>query len=307
MEISAKLKSNIWKIYLYEALYSLMFYTPIIVLFYHENGLSLSQIMIIQSFSAIAWILLEIPSGYFADMAGRKISLMFNGIFAFLAMLTLGLGSNFYHFLLAALFWALAGVFISGADSALMYDTLKELKREKSYKKAWGNVSFCSFTGISIASVLGGLLGKIDLRYPFLIALPFYIILIPLSLSLYEPKEHKKISTENQAFDLLKSIRKTVFQNKNIRQIFIISAVLSGTIGITYFLYQPYFELSKIRATVCSVQSVLNSCLQAIIAPIIGWLADFYSLPQALTIIGIVILSFGIVVTFLLYQKRLGT
>ncbi|KKP36484.1 MAG: Nitrate/nitrite transporter [Candidatus Peregrinibacteria bacterium GW2011_GWA2_33_10] len=110
---TTKLKGNIWKLYLYETLYSLMFYTPIIVLFYQKNGLSLAQIMIIQSFSSIVWILMEIPSGYFADLVGKKISLMLNGIFAFLTMLTLGLGSNFYYFLLAALFWALAGVFIS--------------------------------------------------------------------------------------------------------------------------------------------------------------------------------------------------
>ena len=382
---TTKLKGNIWKLYLYETLYSLMFYTPIIVLFYQKNGLSLAQIMIIQSFSSIVWILMEIPSGYFADLVGKKISLMLNGIFAFLTMLTLGLGSNFYYFLLAALFWALAGVFIS----ALMYNTLKELKKENTYKKVWGNITFYSFIGISIASVLGGVLGGIDLRYPFLIALPFYIFLIPLSLSLYEPKQHKETSTENHAFDLLKSIKKAIFQNKKIRQLLIYSAVIAGAIDVAYYLYQPYFELSgldvvyfglvfaafnfieafsskysyfiekrlgqkfslilsfilvslcyvlmgniififgfvfafllqfvsgfssvaisdyvnketdsKIRATVLSVKSVFNSIFYALIAPLIGWLVDIYTLPQVLTIIGIVILLFGIVISILFY------
>ena len=41
---------------------------------------------------------MEIPSGYFADLVGKKISLMLNGIFAFLTMLTLGLGSNIKKF-----------------------------------------------------------------------------------------------------------------------------------------------------------------------------------------------------------------
>ena len=102
-----------------------MFFTPIIVLFYQNNGLSLTQIMIIQSICSVASILTEIPSGYFADKVGRKQSLMITGIFALLSMLTFGLGNNFYHFLIAGLLWALAGVFISGADSAFIYDTLK--------------------------------------------------------------------------------------------------------------------------------------------------------------------------------------
>jgi len=245
----------------------------------------------------------------------------------------------------------------------------------------------------SVASILGGILGKIDLRYPFMIALPFYIILIPLSLSIYEPTEHKKLALKNNALYFFKSIKKNVIQNPKIIQIFIISAIIGGAIGITYFLYQPYFKLSgldivyfglvfaafnfvmglsskysyiiekqiginfslvlsfllvslcfilmgnfififsflfaflfqfvggfssivigdyihreiesKIRATVCSVQSVFNSCFQALIAPLIGWLVDVYTLPQTLTIVGIIILLFGIVFSVLLYKDKL--
>lgn len=137
-----KLESNIWKFYLYEILYSLMFFTPIIVLFYQNNGLSLTQIMIIQSINSVAWIILEIPSGYFADVVGRKQSLMLTGIFATISMLTFGFANSFFQFLMASLFWALAGAFISGADSAFIYDTLKELKKEHLYIKKFGVMQF---------------------------------------------------------------------------------------------------------------------------------------------------------------------
>ena len=231
--VQQKLAGNIRKLYIYEILYSLMFFTPVIVLFYQNNGLSLTQIMTIQSINSVVWILMEIPSGYFADVVGRKQSLMITGVFATLSMLTFGLGNNFFHFLAASLFWALAGVFISGADSAFIYDILKDLNRENTYKKVWGNTVFCYSIGVSVASIIGGLLGGINFRYPFFAMLPFYLILIPLSLSFYEPKRHKILSSKNHIYDLLKSIKLSAFKNKKIRLLLIYSAVIASAIDIS--------------------------------------------------------------------------
>ena len=243
----AKLKSNIWKIYLYMALYSLMFFTPIIVLFYQENGLSLTQIMVIQSIFSILFVLLEVPSGYFADVAGRKKALMITGISAAIAMLVFAIGTTFYHFLLASTLWAIAGIFISGADSAFVYDTLKELNKENQYKKVWGNIVFYYSIGIAVASIIGGLLGSLDYRYPFYAMIPFMLLLIPLSLSLKEPKRDKLIFKKNYLVGLLKIIKSSILKNKKLRWLLVYSAVLISFIQVAYFFYQPYFELSGLN------------------------------------------------------------
>jgi len=172
-------------------------------LFYQANGLSLTQIMIIQSIASILFVLLEVPSGYFADVFGRKKALMLTGIFATVAMFIFAISTNFYHFLFATILWATAGVFISGADKAFIYDTLKDLKRESDYKKIWGNIIFYYSIGVSFASIIGGLLGKLNFRYTFYAMIPFILLLIPLSLSLKEPRRHKIIYTKNCLFYLL--------------------------------------------------------------------------------------------------------
>lgn len=387
-----KLESNIRKIYLYETLYSMMFYTPIIVLFYQANGLSMAQIMMIQSFSSIVWIMMEVPSGYFADLVGRKKSLLLNAIFAILSTLILGFGHSFYHFLAAAFFWALAGVFVSGADSAFVYDTLKALGKEKMYKKVWGNVAFYYYIGSSIASVIGGLLGGINFRYPFFAMIAVYLLLIPLTLSLYEPNRPKVVSGKNRFSDLLKIIHGSVFRNKKIGLLIVYSALIASAISISYWLYQPYLKLtglnivyfglvfaafnlvkamsakyshaveeklgrnislvmlfiftgacyilmgsaifvwsftfvflfqfvsgfssvvisdyihgetdSGIRATVMSVHSLTGNIFSAIMAPIIGKLVDIYTMPQALTYIGAVVIIIGAALISPLLRRR---
>lgn len=378
-----KLENNIWKFYLYEILYSMMFYTPIIVLFYQNNGLTIAEVMILQSISSIVWIIAEIPTGHFADVIGRKRSLLLTGVFATLAMTFFALGANFYIFLLAVLFWALAGAFISGADSAFIYDNLKALGKENSYKKVWGNTVFFYSIGIAVASVVGGLLGGINLRYPFFTMIPFYLVMIFISLSFYEPKQIGNLSEKNSILNSISSIKKSVFRNKEIARLLFYSAIITTATGIAYWLYQPYFKLSglnivyfglvfasfnlvgavsakyshiiekklgrnislaslfvltsicyilmgkivfilsfvfalifqfvdgfsavvisdyihketdsNVRATTLSVKSFVEHIFYALIAPLVGWMVDAYTLPQALMVMGAIIGVLGLI------------
>ncbi|MDO8512807.1 MAG: MFS transporter [bacterium] len=378
MEIDQKkLENNIWKFYLYEILYSMMFYTPIIVLFYQNNGLKLTQIMILQSISSVVWIFAEIPTGHFADVIGRKKSLLMTGIFATLAMTLYAFGNNFYYFLFAVLSWALAGAFISGADSAFMYDNLKALGREHSYKKIWGNAIFFYSAGVAVASIVGGLLGGLNLRYPFFAMIPFYLLLVLVSLSFYEPKLNRNLTPKNSIFNSMGLIKEAIFHNKEIRWLICYSAVITSATGVAYWLYQPYFELSglkivyfglvfaafnlisavsakyshvieeklgrkaslvslfvltslcyllmgkivfifgfviafimqfvdgfssvvisdyihketdsSVRATTFSVKGFIEHIFYALMAPLVGWVVDVYTLPQALIVMGVIV------------------
>ena len=75
------LKSNINKMYLLKAVKWFMIIMPIIVLFFEEHGLSLTQIMILQATYSFTVALFEIPSGFFADIYGRRLSLFYGSIF----------------------------------------------------------------------------------------------------------------------------------------------------------------------------------------------------------------------------------
>jgi len=239
-----KLKSNIWKFYLFQAFSALAFFVPVIVLFWQENGLNLTQIMILQSLFSLTVVLLEVPSGYFADVFGRKESLIFASSFLTIGIFTYSLGYNFYQFLIAEILWAFGVSFVSGTDSAFIYDTLKDLKQEKLYKKIMGNAVFCYLIATSIASVIGGFIGKINFRWTFYAMLPFRILLIPLSISLKEPKRHKRIFERGYLFELLKVLKNSLIKNEKIRWLIIYSAIIAGFNSAVLWLYQPYFKLT---------------------------------------------------------------
>ncbi len=245
-ETQQKLKSNVWKFYLFQALSALTFFVPVIVLFWQDNGLSLTQIMVLQSLYSLTIVLLEVPSGYFADVFGRRKSLLLASIFLTFGIFTYSLGYNFYQFLIAEILWGVGDSFVSGTDSALVYDTLRDLKQEKLYKKVMGNAVFYYLIATSIASLIGGFIGKLNFRWTFYAMLPFMILLIPLSISLKEPKRHKYIFEKGYLLELFKILRNSMVKNEKIRWLIIYSAIIAGFNGAVLWLYQPYFKLTNL-------------------------------------------------------------
>ena len=114
---------------------------PIVVLFYQDNGLSMSQIFILQAIYSISIVALEIPSGYFADALGRKNTIVAGAILGFLGFLIYSFSIGFIGFVLAQIVLGFGQSMISGADSAILYDSLVDSKKENDYLKHEGRMT----------------------------------------------------------------------------------------------------------------------------------------------------------------------
>ena len=126
-----KLGANIWKMHFLKAIMWFMLAMPIIVIFFQEHGFSLTQIMLLQATYSITVALFEIPSGYIADIFGRKKAIIFSTIFSFVGYLIFSNFSSFYLFAIAEILVGIGGSLMSGSDSAIIYDTLLEIGKKK--------------------------------------------------------------------------------------------------------------------------------------------------------------------------------
>jgi len=245
MELAEKkgLESNIIKFYLFYVLFGMAFFIPIIVLFWQENGLTITEIMVLQSFFSLFVILLEVPSGYFADLYGRKITLIASSVFWTVGLFTYSLGHNFTQFLVAEFLWAIGSSLFSGTDTALLYDSLLNLGREKDFKEIIGKAHFFRLMSLSVACVLGGFIAKMGFRWTFIAMQPFYFALIPLALSLAEPVRRKRIISKNYLSDLRKVILNHVIHKPEVRWLIVYGAVIGLSVRGIMWLYQPYFKV----------------------------------------------------------------
>jgi MFS family permease len=242
---SPSLRGNFWKVYAYRFLSDFWLIAPILVPYYQANGLSATQVFVVQAIYAASLMTLEIPSGYLADVIGRKNTLVLGSVMLPIGLLVYALSNTFQGFVAAEIILGAAGAMRSGADSALMYDTLIQLDREAEYNRFEGRGEFFHQAAHALSSVAGGLLALVSLKFVFQVNVASGLALVPLAFALVEP-ERKKLDGKSPLLDILR-ITKRCLTDPRIRSLMMYSALMTGSIvtGVwSYYMYYAELGLS---------------------------------------------------------------
>src|SRR3989344_4225458 len=202
-------QANIWKMYVFKFLLNMHFIGGVLVPFFLDWGqISFTQLMILESFFVFSIFLLEVPTGAVADYFGRKISLIFAAIMISIAAFVYSSYPNFYVFLLGEFLWAAGLAFLSGADEALVYDSLKEIKSEKKSKKIFGRFTSFGMTALMVSAPIGSIIAStFGLRYTMrFMVIPFFLAFL-LAMTFKEPITKKKIESKKYMDTLLNGIK----------------------------------------------------------------------------------------------------
>ncbi len=235
-----QLQKNIPKYYLFMSLrYAMFFFIPIFVIYLKSKGLTLTNIMILQGIYSLLIFALEIPTGALADQLGRKKTIALGSAFASIGLIAYAHASTFQGFIAAEIILALGTVFISGADTALLYDTLKALKKENRFKKIQGNANALGFTCAAATSLASSWLYTISPSLPMLVAAIPFALTIPIALSMREPS-HPKTATLRKTTSLIKEGIKFTSTHRQVRWLILYTAVYSSFSFAMFWLYQPF-------------------------------------------------------------------
>ena len=184
-----ELEANIWKFYALEVLSGFtFFYNEIVVLYYQHFHLTFTEISIIMVTAMAATVVFEVPTGAFADLYGRKVSLFLSGVLGLCGLVLIAGSSTFPFFVAASFFLGLAFAFSSGARNALLYDSLKELNREKEYLKVKSRLEAIFLVIGIIAAYFGPYFFSYNVRFPYYMSVLAGLGLTVSVLSLYEPQ-----------------------------------------------------------------------------------------------------------------------
>lgn len=235
-------RHNILRLFIIKASHWFMLVMPIVVLFYNDNGLGMQDVFILQAVYSISIVALEIPSGFFADALGRKNTLVIGTILGFIGFLTYSLTSGFYGFLVAEIILGFGQSMISGADSALLYDSLLSEKRENLYVKYEGQMVSIGNFAEAFAGIIGGLLATVSLRMPYFAQTLVALAAVPAALTLYEPKVHD-IKIKLSFNEVIKVVKYSLGDNVQLRWVILFSSVIgASTLSMAWFV-QPWFML----------------------------------------------------------------
>jgi len=177
--------SNIWKFYLAAVLSGFaVFYNGVDTLFFRHFDLSFEQIGFLVSASLTAILLFEIPTGSFADIYGKKTSILVGSFFTLTGLGFLVFGSSFTVFTIGFILMGIGRAFQSGAESALLYDWLSSVGKEHEYIRHQSRLQ-AAFVAIDIISgSVGFLLFGLNVRIPFIISFAAMALVIVVQFTL---------------------------------------------------------------------------------------------------------------------------
>ena len=233
--------SNIWKLSILRGLAFAWFPIPTIILFYQSHGLNLEQAVLLKTILSLSILILEVPSGYIADKLGRKFCLVVGSTVWLVGWLFYCTGSNFVAFAVAEILSGVAVSLISGADTAIAYETLLQLDKESFYRTFEGRLVAIAGITEAVCGLVGAAIAEVDLVYPFYLQTVCLVLYIGLSVTLIEPKRHVETSSSHNE-DLKTIIADVFIQRPRLRWLILLSSTFSTATFLIVWLSQGYFQ-----------------------------------------------------------------
>ena len=243
-------RRNLRLYYAYIFTSNLAFTRAIFVIYLAQSGFSNQQIGVLQSTLFLANFVSEIPTGYLADKIGRKASV-------FLGLLMLSIGNRLVlvfqgRYVPTVIAFAIEGIgfaFISGANTALLYDTLVIEGRSDDYLRFSTRAHILSAVALGIGMLLGGYMQ--EKSWALVYNSYSVVLLIAAACILFvREKAHQlppadRIETESGPKDVLSWV--LVSKQLRIMLIFSLAYAIYESLNTPYYIFgQQLFEFYQV-------------------------------------------------------------
>lgn len=197
---------------IFRVLFNARFYYPVLAVFFLDLGLSATQYTLLNFAWALAIVTVDLPAGVLADRIGRRPLVIAAAAAMVMEMVLLcvaprnGGAPLFLCCLANRILSGGAEGLASGADEALVFDSLAERGRENEWPLVLDQVMRWQSLGFVVAMLAGGavydpaLLNRsfgthfdqsVTLRFPIYLTLLSALVTLVVALGLREPSQHR--------------------------------------------------------------------------------------------------------------------
>jgi len=247
----------------YKASVSALAWLPVFFL-YFSSRLGIADVLRLEVVYFLSVVALEVPSGFVSDRIGRRKTLLLACSFLITAYVCFVLAPNFAILALGQFFLAAGIASQSGTDTALHYESLAACGRENEYGQREARAERMSFAANASAALVGGFLGAINLRWPYLLSAVTAILAFILIYRFHdtvriESSAHKVADTNFVASFLActQYLRSSVIGW--LSAFYVVIYVVSH---VPYEFYQPYLKLTY-EGNVTLPAPIVSGCIFA--------------------------------------------
>jgi len=219
-------------------------------LFLLDAGLDIFEVFIANAAFTAGMVLFEIPTGVVADTGGRRRSFLLSAITLLVA--TLGyvaisaVGGGLVAFVVASIALGLGFCFYSGAVEAWLVDALKATGFQGQLDRVFARGEMVSGAAMLVGSVGGGVLGNLDLAWPFLVraALLGAVFLVGLGWMHdvgFTPRTTSLAAMPTEMGRVLRASVEFGWRARPVRLLMLVSLVQGGFMMWGFYAWPPYF------------------------------------------------------------------
>lgn len=238
------------------------------------KGFSLFEIGLFEGLFHFSSIIMEVPTGIYADVFGRRNSRIISIIVYILYVVIILTSNNFYLIGFGFFLCGLSYTFESGSGEALIFDSLKEIGEERNYKKIAGNKEIIYQLSSSVALLIGGYLALRSFNITFIITIIALTMgFIPLIMMRETPRDLgvESFKLSSKMYDHFVYSTKVAFSNKKLLFLIFLGALLAAPVTSIFFYFQTY--LNELKYTTFGIGLLL--AFHSLFGALGGFLADF--------------------------------
>lgn len=219
--------------------------TPVLTLVLCSHGASLSTVPVFLGIFAVTVMVLEVPSGVFADLKGRKNTFLMSHMFIWLSFFTIFMGNSPLFLALGNVFLGIGRAFGSGSMEALEIDWFIEKNGESHLPEINSLLAKLDNFGLAAGALLGGYLGYVDSDYSLnLISLLLAeAVLIFMAVFFVKEDRTKRKKTEQNLFKGFSGMLKSIKSSRILCTICGMAAVLGFLLAAVETYWQPSIKL----------------------------------------------------------------
>lgn len=224
-------KSNLWKLYAIRFFYNLIPAYVIERLYWEARGMTIQMVVYTEIIFALTVVLAEVPSGIMADKWGRKRMIVLASLLGCCEFLILIFATEFWHFALVVFLAGIGMSASSGAENALLYDSLLEEGKEEDFEKYLGRLNAFDLVSIILAALCGGLLANLyGFEFNYWISLVAMAVSLGITFLLVEPARPGH-NDDDQSIPIRTYIRTSVqfFRNNPGVCLVVLSGMVTGS------------------------------------------------------------------------------
>jgi MFS family permease len=199
------------------------------------------DIYMLQAIFGLFVALFEFPSGYFADRMGYRRTLVLATLGNVVGWALYAGADTFAGVVLAEAVLGVALSLVSGADSALLYESLASGGKQAEFTRWTGRMKFWGQTAEGTAALLAGWLFAMSVRSPFVVESLLWVVAFFVAVRFVEPALQVRTTARRGHLEEMRSMVRTAFvENRRLRALIFLTVVMGMSTFMPVWMITNY-------------------------------------------------------------------